>query len=58
MEDVVYYAPRFGVLGRIANKLFVARQLRAIFAYHGHMIRLRFGAREDTPRARALGIVP
>lgn len=57
MEDVVYYAPRFGVLGRIANKLFVARQLRAIFSYRGHMIRLRFGARDNIGRAPALRIV-
>ncbi|MDX2091407.1 MAG: TIGR01777 family oxidoreductase [Kofleriaceae bacterium] len=51
MEDVVYYAPRFGLLGRIANRLFVARQLRAIFAYRGHAIRLRFGSRDDAQRA-------
>ena len=49
MEDVVYYAPRFGLLGRVANGLFVARQLRAIFAYRDHAIRLRF---PSSPGAR------
>ena len=43
MEDVVYYAPPFGVLGAIANKLVVAAQLRRIFGYRTAAIRQRFG---------------
>jgi uncharacterized protein (TIGR01777 family) len=45
MEDVVYYAPPLGVLGRLANRAFVARMLRAIFAYRAQAVRLRFAAR-------------
>ena len=44
MEDVVFYAPPFGVLGAIANRLVVAGQLRRIFGYRAAMIRQRFGA--------------
>lgn len=43
MEDRVYYAPPFGWLGRLANRLFIARQLRRIFSYRERAIRLRFG---------------
>lgn len=44
MEDTVHYAPPLGPLGRIANRLFVADQLRAIFAQRDRAIRLRFAA--------------
>ena len=44
MEDRVYYAPPFSVLGRIANRLFIAPTLRRIFQYRADVIRLRFGA--------------
>lgn len=44
MEDRVYYAPPFGVLGRIAHGLFIAPMLRHIFRYRQDIIRLRFGA--------------
>lgn len=44
MEDRVCYAPPFGLLGRIANRLFIAPALRSIFQYRGDVIRLRFGA--------------
>ena len=43
MEDRVYYAPPFGVLGRLANRLFIGPTLRKIFQYRGDVIRLRFG---------------
>jgi uncharacterized protein len=42
MEDRVYYAPPFGFLGRIAQRLFVAAQLREIFAFRSQAVRLRF----------------
>lgn len=43
MEDRVLYTPPFGVLGRMAHRLMIAPMLRRIFAYRGHVIRLRFG---------------
>lgn len=43
MEDVVYYAPPFGVLGALANRLVVAAQLRRIFGFRTAAIRQRFG---------------
>lgn len=44
MEDRVYYAPPLGVLGRIAQRLFVAPQLRQVFGYRTQAIRQRFRA--------------
>ena len=44
MEDRVYYAPPFGVLGRMAHALVIAPMLRRIFQYRQDVIRLRFGA--------------
>ncbi len=44
MEDRVYYTPPFGLLGRLANLLFIRPTLRKIFQYRGDVIRLRFGA--------------
>jgi uncharacterized protein len=43
MEDRVYYAPPLGVIGRLANRLFIVPMLRAIFQYRSDVIRLRFG---------------
>ena len=43
MEDHVYYSPPLGVLGRLANRLFIVPTLRKIFQYRGDVIRLRFG---------------
>lgn len=43
MEDRVYYAPPFGVLGRIAHALVIRPMLRHIFQYRQDVIRLRFG---------------
>jgi uncharacterized protein len=44
MEDHVYYAPPFGALGRLANRMFIVPRLRQIFGYRSDVIRLRFGA--------------
>jgi ligand-binding SRPBCC domain-containing protein len=49
MEDRVLYTPPLGVLGRIANHLFIKRALRGIFTFRSDAIRLRFGA--STPMA-------
>ena len=43
MEDRVYYTPPLGLLGRLANRLFIRATLRKIFQYRGDVIRLRFG---------------
>lgn len=43
MEDRVYYTPPFGLLGRLANRVFIRSTLRKIFQYRGDVIRLRFG---------------
>lgn len=53
MRDLVYYAPPLGVLGRIANRLFIDRMLRQIFDYRSAAIRLRFGAASDAERRAA-----
>jgi hypothetical protein len=45
MEDRVCYAPPFGLLGRIANRVFIVPALTRIFRYREDVIRLRFGAR-------------
>jgi hypothetical protein len=44
MDDRVCYAPPLGMLGRLANALFIAPALRRIFEYRAEVIRLRFGA--------------
>lgn len=44
MEDRVCYAPPFGIVGRLANRLFIVPTLRRIFRYRADVIRLRFGA--------------
>jgi hypothetical protein len=44
MEDRVYYSPPLGILGRLANRFFIAPTLKKIFRYRGDVIRLRFGA--------------
>jgi ligand-binding SRPBCC domain-containing protein len=45
MEDRVYYSPPLGPLGWIAQRLFIARELRRIFGYRSVAIEQRFGAR-------------
>ena len=51
MEDRVLYTPPLGILGRIANHLFIKHALRDIFTFRSDAIRLRFGA--ATPIAAA-----
>lgn len=38
MRDVVHYKPPFGFLGRIANALFIKKQLQGIFNYRQQKI--------------------
>lgn len=42
MEDRVWYAPPFGLLGRLVHPLFIAPSLRRIFGYRREVIRQRF----------------
>lgn len=49
MEDLVLYAPPLGLLGRIANRLLIAGELRRIFAYRDRAMRLRFGPAPGAP---------
>lgn len=44
MIDRVWYAPPLGPLGRLANSLFVAPKLKAIFGYRTVAMRMRFRA--------------
>jgi ligand-binding SRPBCC domain-containing protein len=44
MTDRVFYAPPAGPLGRIANAVFIADELRGVFGYRASVMRLRFGA--------------
>ena len=48
MEDTVYYALPLGLIGRLVHRLFVAGQLRRVFAYRAAAISLRF----NTPPAQ------
>lgn len=43
MEDVVTYQPPLALLGALANKLFIKRQLDEIFAYRTKALEKRFG---------------
>lgn len=43
MEDRVYYTPPLGLVGRLANRVFIRSTLTEIFQYRGDVIRLRFG---------------
>ena len=47
MEDAVYYSPPLGVLGRLAQWLFIGSQLRRIFAYRNQVVRRRFGVVQE-----------
>lgn len=43
MKDIVSYAPPFGVLGRIANRLIIRKKLNEIFAYRSEAMEKLFG---------------
>ncbi len=42
MKDIVSYKPPMAFLGRIANALFIRKQLKAIFDYREKALRKRF----------------
>ena len=43
MSDVVHYQPPLGILGRMANRLFLKKQLDDLFDYRRAKIEERFG---------------
>lgn len=44
MTDIIHYKNRLGILGRLANRLFVAKKLRYIFNYRSNRVEEFFGA--------------
>ncbi len=42
MIDIVSYVPPFGLLGRIANSLFIGKQVRGIFDYRSQVLEKYF----------------
>ena len=47
MTDIVSYAPPLGILGKLANSLFIRKQLRQIFDYREKAIISIFGEMND-----------
>jgi ligand-binding SRPBCC domain-containing protein len=43
IEDLIYYALPMGPLGRLANRLMVARQLKRVFLFREKALQDRFG---------------
>ncbi|MDN3668865.1 SRPBCC family protein [Echinicola jeungdonensis] len=43
MSDIVTYQPPFGLIGNIANTLFIKRQLKGIFDYRFMAVEKKFG---------------
>jgi ligand-binding SRPBCC domain-containing protein len=47
MTDLVTYQPPFGLLGAIANSLFIKKQLKEIFDFRTVALERRFGKKEE-----------
>ena len=43
MTDIVTYVPPFGILGTLANKLFIKKKLKSIFDYRQIVLEKTFG---------------
>jgi ligand-binding SRPBCC domain-containing protein len=43
MEDIVSYLPPFGILGTLANNLFIKKQLQQIFDFRFQAVEKQFG---------------
>jgi ligand-binding SRPBCC domain-containing protein len=43
MVDTVHYSPPFGIIGAMANKLIIQRQLKSIFDYRRVKLEQKFG---------------
>lgn len=44
MEDIIDYKVPFGILGRLANRLFIKKQLHQIFEYRKNKLETLFGS--------------
>lgn len=42
MKDIITYIPPFGLIGQIANKIFIKKQLKSIFDYRQKVINEKF----------------
>ena len=42
MKDIITYIPPFGLIGQIANKIFIKKQLKSIFDYRKKVIDEKF----------------
>lgn len=47
MTDLVHYKLPFGILGKLAHRLFVKKQLETIFAFRYQVLEKRFGRMPD-----------
>lgn len=54
MTDIISYRPPFGILGAIANALFIRRQLEEIFNYRKLALEKRFGVPEPEQGLQSL----
>ncbi len=43
MKDIITYQPPFGILGALANSLFIKKQLNVIFDYRRRVLEKRYG---------------
>ncbi len=48
MTDIVTYKPPFGIIGAIANALFIRKQLEKIFNFRKVAMEKQFGTHEET----------
>ncbi len=43
MTDIVSYRPPLGIIGALANRLLIKRQLEQVFPYRNQVLEMRFG---------------
>jgi ligand-binding SRPBCC domain-containing protein len=48
MEDTVHYLPPMGIIGRMANSLFIKKQLKQIFDHRRIVLQKKFGTLSET----------
>ena len=48
MEDIITYTPPFGLIGRIANSLFIKNTINKIFDYRNQVLAKRFNNVSET----------
>lgn len=50
MEDIVTYIPPFGIIGKIANSIFIEKQIKEIFEYRTQAVEKIFGLSRVLPK--------